>query len=244
MSIIINNFVPGLPAGMVLLKAIVYEKPVIVNEKEFKRYLTLFTFVPQKDYKKKVETMTFKDGSIRPINTNGVFVKIIGSMEGLFPVNNRINLANYQKLIVSVGWNFKTSVTGVEGMDYEVARKLAFGVIHNLKKEKVNKSKNLSPEISFEWKNKMMEYVNNIRTLSSLGEDYTGVLHALEDTIDKVEGINLDSITKVLDSIDQIVFENQCGLAHGTCCECEDANCIYMKIEDRVKYIKEALHII
>lgn len=139
MAITINNNIVGFDGKeMIILKAYIYRKTVALRTGEsYNRYMTMFTMVPKHEFTPSVELFK-SDSTTSPYNgrpmTHGVFVKLIGSMEGLIFTQNRVILSDYQKHVETNGWKFMQTVPGVKGGDFETIRRQAFVVIQKLKK--------------------------------------------------------------------------------------------------------------
>lgn len=231
------NTITGYPADMVLLKAVVYEKPWANGNKG---YLTLMVMVPLMEYRECVPvTNNFP-------NTCGVFVRCIGSMTNIVPTTSRVNLNFYQRMIEGAGWHFKTTVPGVKGIEYESARQMAFRTIQKLKKggDKKKAEKDEKMVSSQFFKNIMKGHLNDIQILANQGQDFSTSMEKLACLIEQINTINKSDIEELLDSMWQQMEDIMMGYCKEQkhCEECSSyKECCFIKMQKSIDQVKNML---
>ena len=235
------NSIARYPQDMVLLKSVIYEKPWANGNKG---YLTLMVMIPLVEYRECVPvTNNFP-------NTCGVFVRCIGSMTNVIPTTSRVNLNFYQRMIESAGWQFRATVSGIKGIEYESARQMAFRIIQKLKKEGDKKKaekpeKNETMVSSQFFKDIMKGHIDDIVALHNRGQDFTSSLEKLTCLIDQIETVNKKEVRELLDLSLSDTMCSACKDEEQLNCEqcsCQEG-CYFLKAEEKIAKVKSILGI-
>lgn len=114
---------------MVLVKTCVYAKRYMDESGNiFYNYLSLFGFIPRKDY---FDEISHQEGKHLP--TNGIYITVLGPGCIVRP-NRKFILRQYQDYLEKEDYKFVDTVTNCKGMSYEEARKKAFQIIRHHRK--------------------------------------------------------------------------------------------------------------